>query len=198
MRDTGVITGRENNKWRMQFDKDGAEHLFERRALWKEGEEPRQDQEVAAGRRRSQPVEAASSDDEACPAIIGGEGAAEVDSSDEEEGNAPVGQEDHDSSRPKAPNDVAALDEWVRDDEYGVDERAKHGFTDASGPRLSGLTDWESASLFSLAMHFLPTDYMEAMAHEMQEKGKQKHAEQGSARYVNWKVSRDDIIQWIE
>mmetsp|Transcript_10338 Transcript_10338/g.23050 ORF Transcript_10338/g.23050 Transcript_10338/m.23050 type:complete len:103 (+) Transcript_10338:484-792(+) len=52
-----------------------------------------------------------------------------------------------------------------------MDERAKHGFNDQSGPRLNGMSDWENASLFALAKHFLPMNYIGEMANLMEQRG---------------------------
>ena len=81
---------------------------------------------------------------------------------------------------------------------YGVDERCKHGFTDQYGPRLNNFVSWETASLFSIALHFLPVTYLAAMAAAMQAKGLSKYnGGQGDRYYHNWKVTLEDLYQWI-
>ncbi|KAL1510428.1 hypothetical protein AB1Y20_006736 [Prymnesium parvum] len=93
-----------------------------------------------------------------------------VDSSDEEE--SPVGAADHEGAAGgRQVAGYTALTQWCRDDDYGMDERAKHGFNDQSGPRLNGMSDWENASLFALAKHFLPMNYIGEMANLMEQRG---------------------------
>mmetsp|Transcript_1537 Transcript_1537/g.3897 ORF Transcript_1537/g.3897 Transcript_1537/m.3897 type:complete len:103 (-) Transcript_1537:77-385(-) len=74
----------------------------------------------------------------------------DLDSSHEELEDV-VGAAEHEGGRAAA--ECSETSDWVRDDNYGVDERARQGFTDQSGPRISGLSDWENSSLFSFALH---------------------------------------------
>ena len=68
---------------------------------------------------------------------------------------------------------ITARADWERDDTYGVDERARHGFTEDWGPRLKNFdaNDDGSVCLFALAKHFLPVDFLAAMAAKMQQVG---------------------------
>eukprot|EP00965_Chrysotila_dentata_P115703 3823728-Pleurochrysis_carterae.AAC.2 len=86
--------------------------------------------------------------------------------------------------------------DWKRDDEWGIDERARHGFTGQDGPRLNNMPNWETASLFALGCLFLPMHFISLMAVRMTEVGRQKDAE-GLDGYVGWTVSSEDILQRI-
>lgn len=180
VRDEGEVTGRQAGKWLVRF-RDGV-HKFERKAL------SFVRKAAGAGRCAAAAVEANSDDEEAVDSTPQ---APLVDSSDEDVG---VGEAEHEGGR--AEGGYQALGDWSRDDKYGLDERSKHGYMDQSGPRISGLTDWEKSSLFALGTHFLPMDYLTEMARQMEAKGVEKF-EGGDRTYKNWAVNRDDVIQWI-
>lgn len=196
VRDNGTVVGREANMWLVNFG-DG-EHRFERKAL---SFVSHSDAAVPAGRRRAAPIVDDSDGDEAgevAAAAVAEQpvGPTADDSSDEE---MAVGAEEHEQSiqgRALLP-DARARNEWVRDDDYGVDERAKHGYADKGGPKLNDLDAAEAASIFKMAMHFLPKDFLDEMANLMEQKGKAKYTEDGNRHYMNWKVSSEDICQWI-
>ncbi len=65
-----------------------------------------------------------------------------------------------------------------------------------TGPRISSLPAWEHASLFALAESFLPVKYLQKMATEIELRGKAKF-DVGERRYVNFKVTYHDLLQWI-
>lgn len=182
VRDEGVIVGREDNKWKVKFP-DG-DHLFERKALSLEGHG-----EAAIGRSRRAPRNVDDSEDESDGADKQDEPA--MDSSDEE---LVVGEAEHDGGT--AAVGFQALSGWARDDTYGFDERARHNFTDQSGPRITSMASWEHASLFALAESFLPVKYLEEMAAEIEAKGRAKYNE-GDRRFANFKVTYVDLLQWI-
>lgn len=188
VRDEGVVVGRRNSLWVVKFA-DGAQHEFERKALSYVERPADVRQQVGRRRATARDVTAEEGSDE--------EDARQpqapvLDSSEEDEG---IGEADHEGANGVG-NDVRPRSDWVRDDSYGIDERARHGFTDRSGPRLNGLNDWEKASLFSLGCHFLPMSFLEVMAAEMQQQGAEKYAA-GQRAYVGWRVNRDDLLQWI-
>lgn len=192
VRDMGVVVGRDGNKWLVKFS-DG-QHKFERRALSLEQRAREGQPAPRAGSSRSAPI-VHSDDEEQSEEGAGGAPEPQVDSSEDEDYG--VGQPDHERVGARtAGEDPRPLSDWKRDDYYGVDERARHGFADQSGPRINGLSDWENTSLFALAVHFLPMAYLSDMAVAMTEKGAQKFAE-GNRYFVNWKVTRDDLLQWI-
>ena len=85
---------------------------------------------------------------------------------------------------------------WRRDDSYGFDERARHNFTDQSGPRVNNLSSWENASIFAVAEHFLPVTYLQLMAAGMQDNARSKFYA-GDRSYANFTVSYYDLLQWI-
>ena len=167
VRDEATVIGKDGALWKLHFDQDGTDHTFARTAIKFE--------------RRLATVERESSSDEE----VAHPQAPAVDSSDGE-----LPDPDHNEDA------VDAADAWTRDDHYGVDERAKHGFTDQQGPRINNLSDWEQASIFQVALHFLPTVFLTAMAAKMQANGNKKHSD-GDRNYARWRVSFNDLIQWI-
>ena len=125
-----------------------------------------------------------SSDDEAMPETM------PADSSDDD--YTPVGAPEHDGATP------AAADKWVRNDKYGFDERARHQFTGKNEPTItSKMTNWETAPLYKIALHFLPMVFLGLMAILMTTTGLEMA--KGSNRNIsdNWLVTTDDLIQWI-
>lgn len=187
VRDEGVVVERSHgNKWAVRFA-DGQTHAFERKALAL----------VARGAehagRPGRPTRGVSDDEDEERLVQRTPEQPMVDSSDDEAG-APVGRPDHDGGRENIL--LAQASEWRRDDEYGVDERARHGYTSQHGPTINGLSNWERASLFVLSKHFLPMKFLEDMAKEMSEIAKSK-ADQGLVDYKNFIVQVDDLLQWI-
>ncbi|KAL1530775.1 hypothetical protein AB1Y20_001673 [Prymnesium parvum] len=182
VRDEGKVIGREGNKWKVEFS--DAVHLFDRKALWFVCRQEAGDTQTV-GRRRAFAREAEDSEDEQH------DGEAEADSSDEDTG---PGAPEHEGGR--AQIETTAEGEWRRDDHYGVDERARHGFTSQNGPQINGLSDWESASLFTFAKHFLPMNFINELARSMEEAGA-AHFSKGKKAYANWKVTANDVLQWI-
>lgn len=196
VRDEGTVIGRENGKWKVRFA-DG-EHVFDRKALSFERSVDGSTSCSVAGSRRSNPIEQDSESDDHDSMAADGPAPQQVpqpDSSDDEVDM--LGEPDHEfGTRTSGFSDVRPVGDWRRDDNYAIDERARQGFTTQFGPTISGLSDWEHASLFSIGCHFLPMVYLQEMAALMQEKGAQKYAA-GNKDYVNWHVSRDDVLQWI-
>lgn len=128
VRDEGIIIlGKVgSNTWNVKFT-DG-EHRFERKALQLVRRAAAQrDRGAAVTREVDSESDAAEQLEEEQP----------VDSSDEEE--SPVGAADHEGAAGgRQVAGYTALTQWCRDDDYGMDERAKHGFNYQSGPRLNG------------------------------------------------------------
>jgi hypothetical protein len=130
------------------FEADDTEHLFKREDIAFPG---RDEQPQRAGGRRAAAIDQDGSSDEEQRQPQ----APTVDSSDEDNG---VGEAEHEGGAAATAN--VDVSEWSRDDDYGVDERCKHGFTDQYGPRLNNFISWETASLFSIALHFLPVAFL--------------------------------------
>ena len=172
VRDEATVVGRDGNKWKLHFQQDDADHCFDRKAIH------------FVRRPTAAALERSSSDED--EAAVPQTPAA--DSSDDD---AIIPQEDHEAN---AEQDDTG--NWTRDDDYSVDERAKHGFTDQNGPRVNNLSDWENASLYQVALHFLPTTFLALMAAKMQANGIAKH-DNGDRRYTGWRVTLSDLIQWI-
>lgn len=169
VRDEATVVGKDGGKWKLHFEQDNTDHIFDRKAIHFV--------------RRPAAVDRESSSDE----DVARPQAPAVDSSDGE-----LPDPDHG-------DDVGTVDadnEWTRDDEYGVDARAQAGFMEQQGPRINNLADWEKASIFTLALHFLPLTYLTAMALQMEKNGQAKHSN-GDRNYARWRVSLDDLIQWI-
>lgn len=189
VRDKGKVIGRQDGKWIVKFT--DSEHVLERKAMAFESRDTTEKE--ATGRRRSapRPVNTDSSNHESSDEETRAPQAPTIDSSDEDIG---AGKPEHDGPQ-LGGNEPRAAGDWTRDDHHSVDERARHGFTDRNGPRISGLSNWESASLFTLGKHFLPMEFLTALAAEMTQAGLEKANE--DRHFVNWKVTTDDLLQWI-
>ena len=180
VRDDGEVTGRDGDKWVVTCSDISVKLKRSEIAFVS-----RPQQAPGAARTTALDAEDSSQDDEEHP--------APTDSSDDE---CPVGEPDHGEGGDGI-GGFAAVNEWTRDDESATDERAKHGFTDKNGPRLT-LAGWETASLFALALHFLPMKFIEAMATAMQTAGRAKAKGTGpDRRWANWTVTTNDVLQWI-
>ena len=180
------------SKWKIAFE-DGEELTLDRSKIRLEARTPPNTQ-------LAQEVE--SSGDEA----VGGEAAAEVPdndcSSDEPdsdgEGDAlPRARYEADHGEDETLYDQVQDDQWVRDDGFNLDQRAKAQFDNFNGPGLRNFTNFEDAGPFKFALHFLPTMFLVALAARMTAAGKRKH-EAGDRKYANWNVSVDDVYQWID
>ena len=120
---------------------------------------------------------------------------AASDSSDLEEEDVPrAGRPQH----AMASEDLGGTGEWIQDNHFASDERAKNGYTEHSPPSVSNFTDgdWRGASLLQWAKHLLPMNYLALMAAEMTAVGRQK-ASDGQSKYAGWVVSTEDLLQWI-
>ena len=90
-----------------------------------------------------------------------------------------------------------AAQKWVRDDTYGFDERARHGFNSKNGPSVDNFSGgFENGALFDCGKHFLPMNFLTEMAAEMTLAGRMK-ADQDQRRYAGWIVTPEDVLQWI-
>jgi hypothetical protein len=185
VRDDGEVTGRDGEKWVVTCSDISIKLKRNEIAFIS-----RPQQEPGAARATAVEQQDSSQDDEENP--VGMPPLYESDSDDE----APIGAPDHREGG-EGVGGFQAVSEWARDDECGTDERAKHGFTDQNGPRLT-LAGWETASLFALALHFLPMVFIAAMAAAMQARGRAKAKETGpEKRWAKWTVTSNDVLQWI-
>jgi hypothetical protein len=86
--------------------------------------------------------------------------------------------------------------EWQRDDHANISQRAKDGVDHDYAATLNGFSgDIKGASLFDLGCHFLPVDFLTQMAKTMEKNGKARA--KSNPDYKNWRVSIDDVYQWI-
>eukprot|EP00327_Prymnesium_parvum_P028322 CAMPEP_0195581468 /NCGR_PEP_ID=MMETSP0814-20130614/20326_1 /TAXON_ID=97485 /ORGANISM="Prymnesium parvum, Strain Texoma1" /LENGTH=162 /DNA_ID=CAMNT_0040718823 /DNA_START=53 /DNA_END=539 /DNA_ORIENTATION=+ len=136
VRDEGSVVGRNGSCWRVKFA-DG-EYAFERKALsFVSRGAVGGSGAPARGARRTGPIDDTDEEDDAAATP------ARVVSSDEDGYGA--GECDHDAARPSRPvqDGVHPTSEWRRgDDEYGIDEHARHldplGGPNASRSMLQG------------------------------------------------------------
>ena len=150
VRDEGTIVAKDNDKWKVDFHDGEPVKAWQRVALTFKS-------------RPTQAERATIVSDDSSDAVSN-HGAEEptVDSSDD------------DIPAPDHGDDVGAGNvaqgTWTRDDTYGVDERAKHGFMEYAGPRLHDFkaSDDGSVDLFLLGQHFLPINFLTEMAKQMQ------------------------------
>ena len=111
-----------------------------------------------------------------------------------EEDRAEVAVEPNDDTNDQNTEEPAA-GAWIRDDHANTSQRALEGVDHKDQPKLLGLNDVKSASLFVLGQHFLPMSYIGEMAEAMQAAGRQKRAKDSD--YQNWFVTKDDVLQWL-
>eukprot|EP00965_Chrysotila_dentata_P262003 6214437-Pleurochrysis_carterae.AAC.2 len=189
VRDEGVVVGKEGLKRLVDFDDGEGAVLLARKTL----HFVRRPAEAPAGATRVSAIICEEDEEEVSAAE------QPMDSDDDDHGEdemllpAPqAGEAEHDNGQADG---VAGAD-WKRDDTYGIDERVKHGATAKTGAALAHLLDWQKASLFTLGCHFLPLKLLQEMAAFMEARGKKKY-KKGSKNYVNWRVSLDDVLQWL-
>ena len=184
-----VIKMTDDNKWEVQFDRD------EEVVAWKRHElrfVSRPNAEGVRGSRPSAPITAEndqdSSEEEQAPQP------EMSDSSDmDEEDSQRIGRPQH-----AVPDANVGAGEWIKDDDFAADERAKNGYTEHWPASVANFTagDWRSASLLDWAKHFFPMNFLALMAAEMTKVGQQKAAD-GNVKYTNWTVTTDDLLQWM-
>ena len=68
--------------------------------------------------------------------------------------------------------EVRTADGWTRNDAVRTSQRAKDGIHDTANPVLKIA---HNSSLYEYALHFLPTDEIEALASRMQANGLAKY-----------------------
>ena len=192
----GTVVEAKDSMWVCDF---GDEEIIawkrhELRFVSRPGEE-REAAQRGAKRSRPAPRQDSSDEEEAEAEPDPHAGGGDSDSSEIEEADAPgrVGRANH--AMPAA--GLVADSNWIRDDHYAVDERAKNGFTAKNPPSIVNMQGgFENGTLFDCAKHFFPMNYLEAMAAEMTEVGLKKAAE-GQRRYAGWQVTSEDMLQWI-
>lgn len=185
---SGTVAGRAGNKWSLTFPDDDDPNA----EPWT----------VTLGRKDitfvSRPqqtaVEVEDEDDEAEPE----DGEAHVDSSDDDvdQGDTFFNEEpDHNIITGKKSQKVDLTAKWQRADDLSIDQRTMSGVQGKEAPLLN-LANYQGASLFELGLHFLPTKFLEEMAAEMTLSGERMY-KSGNNKYKNWKVTVDDLYQWI-
>lgn len=191
-RDQGTIVGRDGERWLIDFEDGEAVQGWKRQAVRFESRA-----EAAAGTTRASAVQRdddGSSDEEQQETEQAAQANADSSDEDEDEVEMPcIFPAEHGEGL--GPAGAAAEGQWTRDDVYSVDERARHGFMDKPVPVLR-MTDREHASLYRLGRHFLPMAYLEEMAGTMTRTAGEK-ARQGARRFNNFRVTVQDLLQWI-
>ena len=151
--------------------------------------------DATRGTQRSRPAPAADSSDEEAAAETEADADSGNDSSELEEAeeHGRTGRPNH--AMPEA--GLVAGSNWVRDDHYSIDERAKHGFNTMPPPAIVNMPGgFENGSLLACAKHFFPMNYLSGMAQEMTAAGREK-ADEGLRKFAGWEVTSDDMLQWI-
>ena len=120
--------------------------------------------------------------------------AEEADSSENEEEDA---EEEEAGDEEEATPAADPGDGWTRDDNSALDERRRAGFLADSEPvwqhRSHMPPDASSpAYFFAACKSWLDLNFLSATADKMQEIGRAK-----GERWAGWKVSLDDLLQWI-
>jgi hypothetical protein len=210
----GLLVDRDGDCWLVEFDDMPEPVKFKRNLLQFVA------RESSVAGSRADPLPADSSEDEqraeepvrprrtkssAATAAarrrrVVADSSAGSDSSEEEEEGSELSA-DEDEEEEELP------DGWRRDDDYSLDERARHGFHSKAGPTFM-MPDYNNASLFSRIMWWLsapmafPSEeqgkrsFLEEMAAQMQAKGRAK-ATSASDRWAQHCVSVSDVAQWI-
>ena len=201
IRDEGVVVEAKGPLWVVKFDDDSSQIAWKRNEL-RFVSRPGAMEPVRASQRSRPQARAAVEDSSSEGEQPGPEDEAEAahDSSEEDEQ-----EEEPQRGRVGSANHAMPVQEsdggWVQDDDYSVDERAKHGHTSQQPPMITNMDeDHRTAGLLTYALHFLPRNYLEDMAAEMTEKGRKK-GEEGdrhtARRFSSWNVTVDDVTMWI-
>ena len=192
----GLVVTSQGNLWVCDFgdDQNIAWKRSELRFVSRPGAS-----EPVRGSKRSRPQEREDSSDEEPPAESEstqaqiGSDSSDLDDADESQGRA--GRPNH--AMPEL-GLAESAPKWIRDDSYSFDERAKNGFHSKHPPSVVNMAGgFEHGSLFECSKHFLPMNYMEALAAEMTVQGRKKAEEDNQRRFSGWAVSTEDVLQWI-
>ena len=205
----GLVVDKDGANWLVEFsDMDEPvalkRHLLE---LVRRGGEGR-----ARPGDRNAPLQADSSSDE--EALEGGQRQQRHQPSGDAPTSAdtnPDESEGSDLSSDAAEEDEegAAEGEWTREDNFCMDERARHSLTSKQAPALN-MRNYKEASLFSIIVYWLSpilatsqgshdrqaTSFLEGMAQAMQARGRAK-ASGPSDRWAQWCVTYKDVLQWL-
>eukprot|EP00965_Chrysotila_dentata_P215784 6188998-Pleurochrysis_carterae.AAC.1 len=189
--------GKRGNRWVVQFTDMSDPVLLLRKDIYfvSRPEAAATGAAAAPGATSASAVEEADSsgNEAAAPEVAGSDSSDPDDDASTDDGEQlPVGWPEHDGGVVDGHGGS-----WVRDDDYAVDERARHGFCGADGSRLNGLSDWQHASLFVLACHFLPMEFLGEMAVVMTAEGAKKAAACTSG-YGGWNVTSGERSKYWE
>ncbi|KAL1508654.1 hypothetical protein AB1Y20_004750 [Prymnesium parvum] len=127
-------------------------------------------------------------------------------SSDDEDDDAPAADFDDDDAEERSgghldaqtgPSTPADLEGWQRNDAYSSDERMKWGHFSEHPPVWNVLhelpKDQQTVEFFFAACKsWFNMDFLSDMAELMHKKGREK-----GVQWAAWKVSVDDLLQWI-
>ena len=191
-RDFGVTTGKDGDRWVVDFQDGEAPMPWKRSVLRFES---RPTDLPGASRGTAHIATNDSSDDEEAAATTRAEAPEEDSSADEDDAVDLPEMIPASHGESLGPGTTRAEGDWVRDDHYAFDERAKHGHEGRSEPKLP-LEGWATASLFQLGKHFLPMLFLSALAKSMTEAGAARF-KAGDRRFKVWSVTSDDILQWL-
>lgn len=193
VRDTGVVVEKNGGKYLIDFN-DGENMVWWARSYIRFVERGQ------AAKRAAPLSSARSSDDDsdggAPSSDNGGAAAQELSESEEER------EEERESSEPEEEQGEGdALDGWVRNDEQCIDERQKQGFSTRSQPvwttcpsSCASAQDEDDPTkyFFETCLSWFSKPFFEQMADAMQEEGRGK-----GAAWASWRVTLDDLWQWI-
>eukprot|EP00965_Chrysotila_dentata_P112828 3728329-Pleurochrysis_carterae.AAC.1 len=195
VRDEGRIVGKRNGKWVEKFEGLEEPAVLLRKVIgFVSRPSPSESGAAPAGTTRRDAIDEENDDEDAA-------GAAEVEDSSSDPGSEDDAVAQHvvcQAAHEAGTVDGTGVGDWVRADEHYVCKRARHGFRGEDGPRLSGLADWEHASLLFLAKHFLLLELLVDMATEMTRAGAEKHVK-GISGCASWQVvgsRRYPAVDW--
>lgn len=181
LRDEGTVLEKSNGKFLIDFNDDEENRWWARKVLKFVSRDARNHQ------RETRQVEHSDSDPD----------------SDSDDGPSSAGSDVDQQVIDEVQDDDGGetIDGWTRNDDQCMDERAKHGF------HLRGPPTWHTCPasctraaddddpttyFFDVCLSWIDRPFYEEMADLMQEAGRAKGAAWGS-----WKVSTEDVFQWL-
>ena len=152
-------------------------------------EEPEQEEEDAEQEEKDADEDEAPEDD----------GAPPLEEDPDTDDDLELAEEHDDGNEPEVPEAPRAPDEtagWSVSNRCQFSQRATSKMESQYGPRFN-LPQYESKPLFEWAIFFLPMIFIGALAELMQANGEHKFKVQGQGNYKNWRVTSDDVLQYI-
>ena len=197
LRDPAVVVDKHGGKYLLDFD-DEDEKRWWARSYIRFVERAETSRSRGASSSAQSPVKDTNTDSEESDEEAVGVLSASEEEPEEEGGGVESLLLDDDDQDDEA-NDE--LDGWVRNDDQNIDERQKQGFCHRSEPvwvrcppscAKAKDDDDPTSYFFDVCLSWFPKQFFAELADKMQEEGRAK-----GATWASWRVTMDDVWQWI-